>query len=180
MAEEKQSFWERESVERVTRFIGTKMIGPVIALVVIVVAFVLVTMGFKEIQIGGLLGKLIGKKPKPPDQGKTIEVINSVDKDRVDPKGQVINPGAPDSQGMTQAVVVPIKEPGLLSDPKKVVFNPPNGEKTVIVLPDGVTNRDVDNVVVIKPDVIAVQVKDSSGISAKRIDDLLNKYGNKP
>jgi len=144
--------------------------------VVLVVGFLLLTMGFKELQIGGLLGKLVGKKPEP-DGKKAIDVANTVDRDRVGPDGKLIEPGQPDSQGDTQAVVVPIKEPGLLSDPKKVVFTPPGETKpTKIVLPDGVTNRDVDQVVVIKPDVVAVTVKDSSKVSAPRIDELLKKY----
>ena len=168
------------SVMSAIRFVGTKVFGPLVVVVLIVVSFLLLTMGFKELQIGGIIGKLLGKKPPPEDEGKTIEVVNSIDHDRVDPKGRPIEPGVPDSIGMTQAVVVPIKEPGLLSDPKKVVFTPPGDTKpTKVVLPDGVTNRDVDKVVVIKPDVIAVKVKDNSGIPAKKIEDLLKKYGDR-
>jgi len=172
------NFWEQTwaSVKRWLSFVGTKILGPVIAACLIVLAFVALTMGFKELQIGGLLGKLLGKKPDE-DGGDTIHVANSVDQDRVSPDGKIITPGQPDSVGDTQAVVVPIKGPGLLSDPKTVVFTPPGATKpTTVVLPDGVTNRDVEQVVLIKPQVIAVTVKTNSGISTQRIEDLLKKY----
>lgn len=164
-----------DQTKRWLGLIGTKFVGPLLAVLLIVLAFVALTMGFKELQIGGLIGKLLGKKRD--NKGNTIHIANTVDKDRVRPDGKIIEPGQPDSGGFIQAVVVPIKEPGLLSDPKKVIFTPPGDTKPIeVTLPDGVTNRDVDQVVVIKPKVIAVMVKDSSGISARRIDDLLKKY----
>lgn len=161
-------------------WVGVKILGPLLAVLLIVVAVILVSMGFKELQIGGLLGKLFGKKEPEGGggKGKVIDVANSVDPDRVGPDGKLIQPGQPDSTGQTQAVVVPIKEPGLFSDPKKVVFTEPGKDKpTEVILPDGVTNKDVDQVVVVKPDVVVVTVKDNSGISAKTVDDLLSKYG---
>jgi len=157
--------------------VGIKIIGPILAIVVVVGGFLLLTMGFKELQIGGVLGKLLGKKGGDTSK-KAVDVANTVDKDRVDTDGKLIQPGVVDSKGMTQAVVVPIKEPGLFSDPKRVEFVAPGETKpTKIELPDGVTNKDVEHVVVISPEVVAVTVKDKSGIPAKKIDDLLNKYG---
>lgn len=178
-AQKEPSFWARTwaSIKATFGWIGPKVLGPILAVLLIIVAVVLVAMGFKELQIGGLLGKLFGKK----DEGggkRVIDVANSVDPDRVGPDGKLIQPGQPDSTGQTQAVVVPIQEPGLFSDPKKVVFTPPGETKpTEVVLPDGVTNKDVDQVVVVKPDVVVVTVKDNSGISANKVDDLLKKYG---
>lgn len=160
-------------------WVTTKMLGPILAVVIILLGILLASMGFKELQIGGLLGKVLGKKDGSegaPEKG-SIELANSIDKDRVAPNGKLIQPGTPDSTGQTQAVVVPIKDPGLFSDPKKVVFVPPGEEKPVeVILPDGVTNNDVEAVVVVKPHVVAVTVKDSSGISAQRVEDLLSKY----
>ena len=105
-------------------------------------------------------------------------MANSVDPDRIDKNGKLIQPGTPDSQGQTQAVVVPIQEPGLFSDPNKVVFTEPGKDKpTEVVLPDGVTNKDVDQVIVVRPDVLVVTVKDNSGIPASKVEDLLAKYG---
>lgn len=176
------SFWEKlwSSTKRTFSFIGAKLFGPILAIVLIVVAVVLVSMGFKELQIGGLLGKLIGKKTPAADddEAPTIDVANSVDEDRIGPDGKLIQPGTPDSTGQTQAIVVPIKDPGLFSDPKKIVFTPPGADKPQeIVLPDGVTNKDVEHVVVVTPEVTAVTVKDNSGIPAQTVDDLLKKYG---
>jgi len=165
-----------ESIKSAFSWVTTKAIGPLLVVVVVIVAVVLVAMGFKELQIGGLLGKLLGKKD--PDDGKTIHIANTVDPDRVGPDGKLIQPGTPDSKGMTQAVVVPIEEPGLFSDPQKVVFTEPGKDKpTEVILPDGVTNKDVEQVVVVRPDVMVVTVKDNSGIPAKKVDELLKKYG---
>ena len=86
--------------------------------------------------------------------------------------------GQADPVGDTQAVVVPIKEPGLFSNPDTVQYTPPGATTDVTVqLPTGVKNRDVANVVIIKPEVLAVSVKDSSGVSLQKVDDLLKKFG---
>jgi hypothetical protein len=155
---------------------GPKVLGPIAALVVVVGGFLLLTMGFKELQVGGLLSKLLGKKSKPI---KVVDLANTVDKDRIGKDGRVILPGVPDSKGQTQAVVVPIKEPGLLSDPKTVEFVSPGDTKpTKVDLPDGVTNREVASVIVIKPEVVAVTVKDTAKkpVTAKQIEEILKKY----
>jgi hypothetical protein len=173
------SFGDRvwTSLKSAASWVGTKALGPILVVVLVVVGIILVSMGFKELQIGGLIGKLLGKKD-PKGEGNTVDLANTVDPDRIGPDGKLIQPGTPDSKGMTQAVVVPIKEPGLFSDPKKVVFTEPGKDKpTEITLPDGVTNKDVDQVVVVRPDVTVVTVKDKSGIPAKTVDDLLLKYG---
>lgn len=160
------------------RWLSPKTIGVIIAVVVVLGGVLLVSMGFKNLQIGGLLGKLLGKKDPEGDGGTVIDLANTVDPKRIDKDGKIIPIGEPDSRGDTQAVVVPITTPGLFSDPKKVVFTEPGKEKpTVVVLPDGVTNKDVDQVVVVQPSVVVVTVKDSSGISAKKVDDLLKRYG---
>ncbi len=171
-----QKIWLK--IKAAVAWVGTKMLGPIIALVVIIVAGILIFIGFRHLQIGGFLGRLLGKKGgDDPNGGKTIELANSVDKDRIGPDGKLIEPGKSDSVGDTQAVVVPIEKTGLFSDPKKVVFTPPNTDKPVeVTLPDGVTNKDVHQVVIVKPNVVAVTVKDTSGISTQTVDDLLKKY----
>lgn len=171
----KPSFAEKvwASFKSAMAWIGTKLLGPIGAAVVVVIGVILVSMGFKELQIGGVLAKLLGKKK----EGDSIDVANSVDKDRVGPDGKIIAPGTPDSKGDTQAVVVPIQEPGLFSNPKTIKFTPPGEEKPIeVVLPDGVKNKDVDQVIVVKPDVIAVTVRDGSGVPASTVNDLLKKY----
>lgn len=157
------------------RWLGKIFLAPGAALLVIVAAVLLASFGFKNIQIGGLLGKLFGKKD--PEK-KAIDTANSVPKDRVDKDGKLIQPGTPDSKGMTQAVVVPIQNPGIFSNPDHVIFMPPGETKPVeIKLPDGVKSSDVDSVVVVKPDHFVVTVKDSSGVKASTVDALLKKYG---
>lgn len=173
MAEEEPG-WFSKLLATVWGYLKKFLLGPGGALIVVIVAILLAMVGVKNFQVGGLLGKLLGKKPKD----KAIDKANSVSEDRVDANGKVIPKGVPDSKGITQAIVVPIKEPGIFSDPKTVKFVPPGEKKAVEVeLPDGVSNKDVEKVVVVKPKVYAVTVKDTSGIEAKTVDDLLAKYG---
>lgn len=174
---EKPSFWSKAwgSIKNAFSWIGPKTIGPILVVLVVIVAIVLVAIGFKELQIGGILGRLLGKKAAG---GRAIDVANSVDPDRVDANGKLILPGQPDSTGQTQAVVVPIEDPGLFSDPKTVKFvEPGKTEPTEVQLPDGVTNKDVSQVVLVQPDITVVTVKDNSKVPAKTVDDLLRRYG---
>lgn len=176
MTEVQPGFWSAvwARMLSVFKWVGVKLLAPGVAVLLIIGVVILVAMGFKEIQIGGLLGKLFGKK----EPQKATDVANTVDPDRVDKDGRLIQPGTPDSNGHTQAVVVPIKEPGMFSDPRTVVFTPPGETKPqVVTLPDGVTNRDVEHVIVVSPEIKVVTVKDSSGVPAKTVDDLLKKYG---
>jgi hypothetical protein len=159
--------------------LSPKILGLIAALVVIVIAVILVSAGFKELQIGGILGKLLGKKGgATPGQGPTVETANSIDPKRVGPDGKLIPQGVPDAKGDTQAVVVPIKPPGLFSDPNTVTYTAPGDtQPTVVPLPTGVTSKQVDQVIVVQPNVVAVTVKDTSGVKAETIDALLKKYG---
>jgi hypothetical protein len=157
--------------------LSPKVLGPLATLVVIVVAALLVTMGFKELQIGGLLGKILGKKGGTNPGGPTVETANTIDPKRVGPDGKLIPQGDPDPKGDTQAVVVPIQPPGLFSDPNTVTYVAPGDtQPTVVPLPTGVTSKQVDQVIVFQPNVVAVTVKDSSGVSSQTVDDLLTKY----
>jgi hypothetical protein len=172
-----EGFWASTwaSTKATLKWIGAKLLGPGAAFVLVTLAVVLVCLGYKELQIGGLLGRLLGRKD--PEQ-KAVDKANSVPSGRVDDKGRVILPGTPDNKGQTQAVVVPIQEPGLFSNPDTVTFTPPGKTEPIeIQLPDGVKNKDVDKVVVVKPDVYAVTVKDSSGVPSAKVEDLIRKYG---
>lgn len=152
-----------------------KLLAPGAALVLVILAVLLVAMGAKELKIGGLLAKLFGKKDP---EHKALDVANSVAPSRVDKDGKLIPPGTTDSKGMTQAVVVPIKEPGLFSNPDTVTFTPPGTDTPKeIALPDGVKAKDVDKVVVVQPGKFVVTVKDNSGVTASHVDDLIAKYG---
>lgn len=151
------------------------LLAPLPILLVVAGAVVLVALGAKNIQIGGILAKLTGKKT---DGKRAVDVANTIPEDRVGPDGKVIPIGTPDSKGLTQAVVVPIESPGIFSNPDTVTILSPEDKKPVVVqLPDGVKAKDVDKVVIVSPEVHVVTVKDSSKITGKDVDDLLVKYG---
>lgn len=164
-----------EFLSNVWKWVKRYLLAPLPAILIIAGAIVLVVLGAKNVQIGGLLGKLFGHKD--PDQ-KAVDAANTIPEDRVDSNGKLIPIGTPDSKGITQAAVVPIESPGLFSNPDHVVIqHPDTKETTVVQLPDGVKAKDVDKVVIVSPEVVAVTVKDNTGITSKSIDDLLAKYG---
>jgi len=149
--------------------------APLPALLIMAGAIFLVVLGVKNVQIGGILGKLFGKTG---EGNKTaVDTANTIPAGRVDSKGNLIPVGTPDATGQTQAIVVPIKPTGLFSDPSTVTITPPNSAPVVINLPTGVKSSDVDKVVIVKPEVYAVTVKDSSPVTAQHVDDLIKKYG---
>lgn len=171
-----QDFVPREDPpvpSKIWAFVKRYLLGPLPALLLVAGALLLVALGIKNIQIGGLLGSLLGKK----DSKKAVDVANTVPKDRVKPDGTLIQPGEPDSKGITQAKVVPIKEPGLFDDPKKVkIQDPESGKDIEVVVPDGVTAKDIEHVIVVRPDVHVVTIKSTSKVTATGVDDLLKKY----
>jgi hypothetical protein len=153
------------------------LIAPLPIILVVAGAVILVALGAKNVQIGGILAKLTGKKT---DGKKAVDVANTIPEDRVGVDGKVIPIGTPDSKGQTQAVVVPIESPGIFSNPDTVtIINPEDQKPVVVQLPDGVKAHDVDKVVVVSPEVHVVTVKDTSKVSGKDVDDLLTKYGKK-
>jgi hypothetical protein len=171
MATVEQTFWSAAWawIKRIFRYIA----APLPALLLVVGAVILVILGAKDLQIGGLIGKLFGKDPA---SSKAVDISNTIPAHRIDSNGAIIPAGTPDSTGQTQAVVVPIATPNLFSNPNTVTVTPPNSAPVVISLPTGVTAKDVDKVVIVKPEVYAVTVKDSSSITGQHIDDLLKKY----
>jgi len=166
----KEPWWKR-----FLAFLRKYVLAPIPILILLVVAVVMVVLGAKDFQVGGLLGKLLGRKGE--GSKKAIDVANSIPKDRVDDQGNLIPIGTPDSKGITQAKVVPIEKPGLLGDPKKVkITDPEDGKKIEVDLPDGVVAKDVDKVIIVSPKVTAVTVKSNSKVEAQEVDDLLSKY----
>lgn len=159
---------------KVWAFLRKYILGPIPALIVVAVAILLVMLGVKNLQIGGLLGAILGRK----DSKKAVDVANTVPKGRVREDGSLIKPGEPDSKGITQAKVVKIKKPGLFDDPTKVkIQDPDTGKNIEVDVPDGVKAKDVDQVIVVRPDIHAVTVRIDSPVTALDVDDLLNKYG---
>ena len=162
-------------LKTVLHWLALKFGAPVVVLLLVVVGIFLASIGVKDLQIGGIIGKLLGKK----SDNKATDVVNTIPPDRVDTNGNLIPQGTPDSKGDVQAVVVPIQDTGgLLSDPSTVKVTPPGSDKPINVqLPDGVKSSDVDKVIIVSPTKIVVSVKDTSGIQAQTIDNLLTKYG---
>lgn len=176
MPEPTPTFWETTwaKTKTILVWVAHKLLAPGVALLLVIGAVLLFSLGMKDLQIGGLLGKLLVKKDT---ENKFIDIANSIPKDRVDANGKLIPIGQSDSKGMTQAIVMPIHDPGIFSNPNTVVFTPPGGTKPVEVqLPDGVKARDVEHVVIVKPEHFVVTVRDQSAISASSIDTLLKKY----
>lgn len=168
------------TIKTTALWIWKKLLAPGAALAVAVLGVVLLSMGAKNLQIGGILQKLLNgwKKADPSSPDPAIVIANQIPDGRVDPSGKLIPQGTPDAGGVTQAVVVPIQSNGgLFSNPRTVTVTPPNEKPIQVPLPSGVKASDVDKVVVVQPGQFVVTVKDSSGIPAQSIDDVLNKYG---
>lgn len=118
-----------------------------------------------NINLGGLLGSLFGQKP--------VNRRSEVPKHRVDDSGKLIKPGESDSKGFTQAPVAEnIKNPGMFDDSNIITINDSEDGKQKIELPTGVENKDVSEVVVVKPKTVEVANKDK-GVDVK---DLLKKF----
>lgn len=119
----------------------------------------------RDLQIGGILGALLGSKPT----NKRAEIPEK----RVDEAGKTILPGESDSKGYTQIPVSEnIKKPGFFSDPNTVVIDHPTEGKQVIELPTGVKNRDVSEVIIVKPEVTEVSNNDK-GVDTKYLINIL-------
>lgn len=162
-----------EALKKAWAWARKYLLAPLPAILIVAGAILLIALGAKNIQIGGILAKLFGKG----EAKKAVDKANSIPEDRVDANGKVILPGTPDEKGITQAVVVPIEPPGMFSNPDTVtIVNPEDNKPVVIDLPIGVSSNDVDKVVVISTDIHVVTVKSSSGVSAEDIDFLLKKY----
>lgn len=167
----------KDTLLKVWAWIRKYLIAPLPIILVVLGAIILVVLGAKNVQIGGILAKLTGKKT---DGKKAVDVANTIPEDRVDKDGKIIPIGTADDKGLTQAVVVPIESPGMFSNPDHVTIQDPVENKPVVVeLPKGVKAKDVDKVVVISPEVHVVTIKNTSKVQASDVNDLLAKYGGK-
>jgi len=138
------------------------------ATIALVVAAVFLACFGQKFQIGGLLGKLWGKKP-----AVTPDVRATVVKDRVDTNGKPVAPGQSDDKGYTQTPVsTEIKQPGIFSNPDTVIVVHPDKGEVVIPLPTGVKNKDVKEVVEVQPNVYEIKNNDK-GVDTSGIRDAL-------
>ncbi len=124
----------------------------------------------QKVQLGGILAKLWGKTD-PRDLPDAPTVIPP--KERVDDQGKTIEPGQSDDLGYVQVpVVLPIKEPGLFSDPDSVVVVTPEGKDISIPLPTGVKNKDVKEVILVSPNVYEIANNDRGVDAGTLLEEL--------
>jgi hypothetical protein len=139
------------------------------ATVVLVIAAIFMLVSGKTFQIGGILESLWGKKKEnvrgvPPEERKKDD-------------GTPILPGESDKQGFVQApVTTKIADPGIFSNPSTVTVVHPDKGKIVIDLPTGVKNKDVQEVVEVKPNIYEVRNKDT-GVKPADLNNLIGKLG---
>lgn len=137
--------------------------------VLLVVGSVFLLISGKNVQLGGVLGKLFGKTPE-------INARGVVPPERVDESGKPIPVGESDELGFVQAPVIKkIKEPGIFDDPSVLTIEHPEKGEVKIELPKGVRNSDVKEVIEISPDVYEVR-NDDSGVD---YDSLLKSLDSK-
>jgi hypothetical protein len=156
-----QTFWSKvwSCIKSVVRGVFTFCLrypaAIIITIFVVIIAGVVLIYG-KEINIGGLLQKIWGTTPKDKVNPKTTVVPG-----RVDDTGKLIPPGVSDDKGYVQAPAAEdIKDPGILDSKDTVIIVDPYGDEVEIPLPTGVENKDVHEVVVIKPKVKEVENND--------------------
>lgn len=163
--------WLKKIFAAVVRFVLRYPLAAAGTVFVIAAAVAAAAVG-QKFQIGGILGWLWGKKP---NVDPSIRVVPPAG--RVDDAGNVIQPGQSDDKGYVQVPVqVPIKDPGIFSDPNTVVVEHPTQGEITIPLPTGVKNTDVKQVVQIEPNVYEIHNNDKPSVNAK---DLLDELGGK-
>lgn len=132
------------------------LLWPILTVLVAIGTIILVSMGLKGSNVGGLLGKLLEKDATPPP-----------DSDRK------VEPGVPDDLGQTEVVVAPIEvEDGHIVLPET---------ETPVILPEGVEPDEVKEVIVVTPVVTNVKVTDTSPkpVTNEDLNRLLEKIGRK-
>ena len=165
-----QKFWEylKALGKRIFKLCVRYPLATAATIMLVIAAVVMLATG-RTIQIGGLLGKLWGKKPSSPD----VRVLPPPG--RVDQNGQPIVPGQPDPQGYVQApATIQIKDPGIFSSPNEItIVHPTQGEIT-LPLPTGVKNSDVAQIVEVSPNCYQIKNNDT-GVKPDDVLNILNK-----
>jgi len=136
------------------------------AAVFLIVFALFVALSGNQLQMGGLIGKLFGKKKQPNTRDVPPEK-------RTDENGKPITPGESDDKGFVQTSTnLEIVEPTIFSDPDTIIVKHPEKGKIKIDLPQGVKNKDVKEVVLVKPNVIEIKNNDK-GVDTKKILEFL-------
>lgn len=137
--------------------------------ILLVITSIFVLISGVASQIGGILGSILSKKKE--------DTRNIPPEERRKSDGALILPGESDEQGFVQAsITTQIADPSILSNPSNIVITHPDKEKIVIDLPTGVENKDVQEVIEVKPDVHEIRNKDT-GIKSTDLNDLIKKLG---
>jgi len=167
VADEKPTFWGyvKAFFTRVGQLCIRYPLATAATVLIVAFALAVAVFGWK-IQLGGLLGKLWGKKDSPDDP------VLRPPPGRVDQSGKPIEPGQPDPGGFVQPVAVIIKDPGMFSDPGKVTVVTPEGKEVDVKLPTGVKAADVKQVVMVAPNVYQVANNDKGTDAGKLLEDL--------
>jgi hypothetical protein len=135
----------------------------------VVLAIMMAAFG-KTFQIGGLLGKLWGKKTPNQD-----EILVIPPPGRVDSTGNPIPVGQSDTTGNVQVnQTMKIKDPGIFSNPDTVTIVHPDKGEVIIPLPTGVKNSDVRSITEVSPNAYQIHNNDL-GVNPGKVLDILNK-----
>ncbi|MEW6103625.1 MAG: hypothetical protein AB1630_07435 [bacterium] len=114
-----------------------------------------------------------------PDEESVIEIANSIPRYRVDKDGNSIPVGIADERGYVQWEQKELKTSiNPLRDKSKVKL----GDGTIVKLPVGVKDKDVDVVISVAPKVNVIKLKDDVVLKEKTkesVDYYLEKYKSK-
>lgn len=137
--------------------------------VILVIASVFLVCAGHKIQIGGILSRLWNRTK---ENDPSIIVIPH---GRIDDKNEQIIPGQSDENGFVQVMQeVNIKPSTIFSDPNEITVLHSDGEKVVLPLPKGITNGDVQKIILISPSVYQIVNKDS-GVDLEALSKMLSK-----
>jgi hypothetical protein len=159
----------RALVKRIGSFIMKYPVA-ILTLGVLGLVAVLAAMAGRSFPVGDIMQRLFGKgSPGKPSER------NDVPDDRRDNGGTPIQPGKSDKEGFTQSPAIDgIRDPGLFDDGKKVVLEEPGEKPVEVVLPTGVEDEDVLEVILVNPDGREVANHDS-GVDTTEMKDWLRK-----
>lgn len=139
----------------------------VAAAILLIIGAIAMALAGHDVQIGGLLEKLFGKKKTDPN----IRVIPP--SGRIDVNGDLVPLGESDKKGYVQAPInTKIVAPGVFSNPDTIVVVHPNKGEITIPLPVGVKNKDVSEVIEVQPNVYEIKNNDK-GVDTSELEEIL-------
>lgn len=147
----------------------------VIATLVVVVAVVLLVLGFGDaFNVGGVLGWLFGRDEADEEPGLDVK-FNRVPEGR-DRDGEPIEVGEPDDEGFAQREVKVIdRKRNPFRDRSVIEVEDPDvpGETRKLRLPTGVSDTDVDTVILTRPGEVEVRVVEGPERASGGLRDAL-------